>query len=317
MRSRREFNRAALAGLAASVLPGWVSRTAAMQVRGVKVGLITGSLNSLGELGGRDPIDVIIEQCKQLDVVDVELVTVFPQGQPEVVNGGRFGQPPAQITPDYMKTRQALRDWRIALPLDRFKEVRRKFDAAKLNLFSYVYTIDDHMTDAEIEAAFRQLQALGVPMFTTNQTRVGMGSRIAPLSGKYNIKAAWHPHAEIQDPNEVATPASMEKLLAMSKSFVINLDIGHFAAGNNDVVAFLKKHHERITHLHVKDRKRDKGPNVQLGTGDTPIKESATLIRDERWPIMLILEREYRDAPGSPVEQTRWQLNYLKGLLER
>ena len=317
MRSRREFNRAALAGLTASVLPGWVSRIAAMQVRGVRVGLITGSLNPLGELGGRDPIDVIIEQCKQLDVLDVELVTVFPQGQPEVVNGGRFGQPPAQITPDYMKTRQALRAWRIALPLDRFKEVRRKFDAAKLNLFSYVYTLDDHMTDAEIEAAFRQLQALGVPMFTTNQTRVGMGPRIAPLSEKYNIKAAWHPHAEIQDPNEVATPASMEKLLAMSKSFVINLDIGHFAAGNNDVLAFLKKHHERIAHLHVKDRKRDKGPNVQLGTGDTPIKESATLIRDERWPIMLILEREYRDAPGSPVEQTRWQLNYLKGLLER
>jgi sugar phosphate isomerase/epimerase len=317
MRSRREFNRAALAGLTASVLPGWVSRIAAMQVRGVRVGLITGSLNPLGELGGRDPIDVIIEQCKQLDVLDVELVTVFPQGQPEVVNGGRFGQPPAQITPDYMKTRQALRAWRIALPLDRFKEVRRKFDAAKLKLFSYVYTIDDHMTDAEIEAAFRQLHALGVPMFTTNQTRVGMGLRIAPLSEKYNIKAAWHPHAEIQDPNEVATPASMEKLLAMSKSFVINLDIGHFAAGNNDVLAFLKKHHERIAHLHVKDRKRDKGPNVQLGTGDTPIKESATLIRDERWPIMLILEREYRDAPGSPVEQTRWQLNYLKGLLER
>ena len=317
MRSRREFNRAALAGLTASVLPGWVSRIAAMQVRGVRVGLITGSLNPLGELGGRDPIDVIIEQCKQLDVLDVELVTVFPQGQPEVVNGGRFGQPPAQITPDYMKTRQALRAWRIALPLDRFKEVRRKFDAAKLNLFSYVYTIDDHMTDAEIEAAFRQLHALGVPMFTTNQTRVGMGPRIAPLSEKYNIKAAWHPHAEIQDPNEVATPASMEKLLAMSKSFVINLDIGHFAAGNNDVLAFLRKHHERITHLHVKDRKRDKGPNVQLGTGDTPIKESAALIRDERWPIMLILEREYRDAPGSPVEQTRWQLNYLKGLLER
>ena len=317
MRSRREFNRAALAGLTASVLPGWVSRIAAMQVRGVRVGLITGSLNPLGELGGRDPIDVIIEQCKQLDVLDVELVTVFPQGQPEVVNGGRFGQPPAQITPDYMKTRQALRAWRIALPLDRFKEVRRKFDAAKLNLFSYVYTIDDHMTDAEIEAAFRQLHALGVPMFTTNQTRVGIGPRIAPLSEKYNIKAAWHPHAEIQDPNEVATPASMEKLLAMSKSFVINLDIGHFAAGNNDVLAFLKKHHERIAHLHVKDRKRDKGPNVQLGTGDTPIKESATLIRDERWPIMLILEREYRDAPGSPVEQTRWQLNYLKGLLER
>ena len=32
--------------------------------------------------------------------------------------------------------------------------------------------------------------------------------------------------------------------------------------------------------------------------------------------IMLILEREYRDAPGTAVEQTRWQLGYVKSLLE-
>jgi hypothetical protein len=31
---------------------------------------------------------------------------------------------------------------------------------------------------------------------------------------------------------------------------------------------------------------------------------------------MLILEREYRDAPGTAVEQTRWQLDYLKKLLD-
>ena len=114
----------------------------------------------------------------------------------------------------------------------------------------------------------------------------------------------------------MATPASMEKLLAMSTSFVINLDIGHYTAGNNDGAAFLRKHHDRITHLHVKDRKRDQGPNVQLGAGDTPIRECATLIRDNRWPIMLILEREYRDAPGTAVEQTRWQLDYVRSLLE-
>jgi sugar phosphate isomerase/epimerase len=172
------------------------------------------------------------------------------------------------------------------------------------------------MSDAEIEAVFKQLQALKVPMFTTNQTRVGMGPKIAPFAEKYGIKAAWHPHANVQDPNEVATPESMEKLLGMSKAFVVNLDIGHYTAGNNDAVAFLRKHHARITHLHVKDRKRDNGPNVQLGTGDTPIKECATLIRDNRWPILLILEREYRDAPGTPVEQTRWQLNYVRSLLE-
>jgi sugar phosphate isomerase/epimerase len=318
MYSRRDFARTAFTGIACSVLPSFVRTSAAIEstVRGVKIGLITGSLNPLPENTGRDPIDVIIEQCLALGAANVELVSVFPQGQPQIVNGGRFGQPPADATPEYTRSRQALRDWRIALPLDRFREVRAKFDKAGLNLFSYVQTIDDHMTDAEIDAVFRQMQALKVPMFTTNQTRVGMGPRVAPFAEKYNIKAAWHPHAQVQDPNEVATPESMEKLLGMSKAFVVNLDIGHYTAGNNDAVAFLRKHHDRITHLHIKDRRRDNGPNVQLGTGDTPIKECASMIRDNRYPIMLILEREYRDAPGTAVEQTRWQLNYLKSLLE-
>jgi sugar phosphate isomerase/epimerase len=318
MYSRREFTKTALSGIALSLLPGLTRHAAAIEstVRGVRMGLITGSLNPLPENTGRDPIDVIIEQCLALSAANIELVTVFPQGAPQIVNGGRFGQPPAQRTPEFITSRQALREWRVALPLDRFREVRAKFDKAGLNLFSYVQTVDDDMTDAEIEAVFRRMQALKVPMFTTNQTRVGMGPRVAPFAEKYGIKAAWHPHAQVQDPNEVATPESMEKVLGMSKAFVVNLDIGHYTAGNNDAVAFLRKHHDRITHLHIKDRKRNDGPNVQLGTGDTPIKECAALIRDNKWPIMLILEREYRDAPGTAVEQTRWQLDYVKSLLD-
>jgi sugar phosphate isomerase/epimerase len=318
MYSRREFAKAALSGVAVSFLPGLTRGAMAIEstVRGVRVGLITGSLNPLPQDTGRDPIDIIIEQCLGLRMAHVELVTVFPQGAPQIVNGGRFGQPPAERTPEYSASRQSLRDWRLRLPLDRFRDVRARFDKAGLNLFSYVQTIDDDMTDAEIDAVFRQMQALKVPMFTTNQTRVGMGPRVAPFSEKYGIKAAWHPHAQVHDPNEVATPESMEKLLGMSKAFVVNLDIGHYTAGNNDAVAFLRKHHARITHLHIKDRKRNDGPNVQLGTGDTPIKECAALIRDNKWPIMLILEREYRDAPGTAVEQTRWQLDYVTSLLE-
>src|SRR5688572_1933177 len=124
--SRREFSQAALSGLALSLLPGLTRRAVAIEstVRGVRIGLITGSLNPLPENTGRDPIDVIIEQCLALSVGNVELVTVFPQGAPQVIDGGRFGQPPPQRTPGYTKSRQGLREWRIALPLDRFREVR-------------------------------------------------------------------------------------------------------------------------------------------------------------------------------------------------
>jgi sugar phosphate isomerase/epimerase len=316
--SRRAFNQLMVAGAATTFLS---HRVMAFEVRGVKVGLITGSLNPLPERPGVDPIDIILEQCRDLDVKDIELVTVYPQGQPDVVDfidraAGRFGQPPDNRTPAYIESRKALREWRVKQPLDRFVQVKEKFRAAGMNLFSYVQTIDDDMADDEMDAVFRQMQALGVKIFTTNQTRVGMGAKMAPFCKKYGIKAAWHPHDKIENPNEVATAASMEKLLALSPDFVINLDIGHFVAGNGDAVGFLKKHHARISHLHIKDRKRDHGPRVLLGTGDTPITECVKLIRDNKWPIPLIVEREFADASRSSLEQTRWELNYLKGLLQ-
>ena len=41
----------------------------------------------------------------------------------------------------------------------------------------------------------------------------------------------------------------------------------------NDFVKLIKKHHDRILSLHLKDRKADNGPNMAWGEGDTPIKE--------------------------------------------
>src|SRR5881275_1381710 len=94
--------------------------------KGVKLGLITGSLNPLPNVPGKDPIDVIIDNCLAIGAANIELVNVGGPMPPNVVNGGRFGQAPDQHTPEYMKTREELRQWRINLPLDRFREVRRK-----------------------------------------------------------------------------------------------------------------------------------------------------------------------------------------------
>ena len=100
----------------------------------------------------------------------------------------------------------------------------------------------------------------------------------------------------------------------MSADFRICLDIGHFTAGNNDPFAYLREHHDRITHIHVKDRKRNGGPNVEWGAGDTPIKECLTLIRDNGYPIYCIVEREFQGT-GTALEQTRKDLEYLKRIL--
>jgi sugar phosphate isomerase/epimerase len=75
-------------------------------------------------------------------------------------------------------------------------------------------------------------------------------------------------------------------------------------AGNlGNPVDFIRQHHDRITHIHVKDRKAGAngvdGENVPFGQGDTPITECLRLIRDNKWPITGVIEFEYKVPPGS------------------
>jgi sugar phosphate isomerase/epimerase len=308
--NRREY----LAGAVALALAGSPEVFASgSTVRGVKIGLITGSLKPLPKLPGKDDTDVIIEQCLAMEVENVELGSRF--FGPEVLGIVR-GRAPEVPGPDYLRTRALQREWRLSpRSHDDFVAVRRKFERAGINLFSMSNTFHDDCTEAEIDAMFRQMQALGIRVFQTGQTRVPMGRRLAPAAEKYGISPAFHPHAEVEDPNEVASQESLTGLLEFSPAFRVCLDIGHFVAGNNDPIAFLQKHHERITHLHVKDRRRNKGPHVAWGEGDTPIKECLHLIRNNRWPIIALAEREYDDGVRTPYEQTRANIQAMRDML--
>jgi len=311
--SRREFGRLAVSGLSFAALSGRAQEAAIdSTVRGVKLGITTGSLNPLPVVPGKDKLDVLIEQCTQLGVGTVELASGF-FGPP--VLGTIGGKAPKVLTPEYLKSREAQREWRLTpASLDEVRKVRDKFVRAGIEIFSISNTFADDVIDAEMDAMFRQMQVLNIKVFQTNQTRVPMGPRLVPFAEKYKIFPSFHTHAEVDDPNEIATPESLAKLLALSKDFRVCLDIGHFTAGNNDAVAYLREHHELITHIHVKDRKRNQGPNVEWGTGDTPIRECLKLIRDAHYPIPCIMEREFKGT-RTALEETRKDLEYMKRIL--
>ena len=220
------------------------------------------------------------------------------------------------LTDAYKTSREELRKWNISAPLEPFREARRKFADAGLNLFSGVNTMSQDITDEEMDALFKQMDAMGVKIFCTNQTRLEVAERMIPFAKKYKMTPAFHTHDKYEDPNEVASAESLLKLMNMSPLFMINLDIGHYTAGNQDAVAFIKEHHDRITHIHVKDRKKNHGPNVAWGTGDTPIKECLRLIRDNHYPIYALIEREYHGpSDGTPVEETKKDMDYMKEAL--
>src|SRR4029434_9328726 len=78
--------------------------------KGVKLGLITGTLNPLPKVPGKDPIDVTIDNCLAVGAANIELVSVDGPAPPQVINGGRFGPAPDPKTAAYLENREELRE---------------------------------------------------------------------------------------------------------------------------------------------------------------------------------------------------------------
>jgi sugar phosphate isomerase/epimerase len=207
--------------------------------------------------------------------------------------------------------REDLRRWRETVSLDHFHRVREQLARASIALSAYNISIKDTFSDAELERAFDMTAALGAPLITSSSNTATV-ARIAPAADRRKMVVAMHNHSRI-DPNEFATAKSLTDAMAKSRYISVNLDIGHFTATNEDAVAFLKQHHDRIVTLHLKDRKRDQGPNVEFGAGDTPIVEVLKLVRDNKWPIALNIEYEYEG--GDSVDEVGKCLAYCRRAL--
>ena len=135
------------------------------------------------------------------------------------------------------------------------------------------------------------------------------------MAAQHGIPVAMHNHSRA-DPNEFSSPDDLNNAMAQGdgRSITVNLDIGHFTAANHDAVAYLREHHDVITTVHLKDRKRNQGPNVVWGEGDTPIREVLTILRDERWDIPANIEYEYKS--DDTLAEVRRCLDYCRTILE-
>jgi sugar phosphate isomerase/epimerase len=106
--------------------------------------------------------------------------------------------------------------------------------------------------------------------------------------------------------------------------FMANLDIGHYVALGGDPIAFINKHHARITNLHLKDRTKAiaadtaKGiaakpaGNLPFGQGETPIKDVLRLLKKMKWNIPANIEFEYN---GDPLVEVPKCIQYCKDAL--
>lgn len=239
-----------------------------------------------------------------------------PAGPPPGGGAGGPGGPPAgpptaeqmaamrarMNSPEAQKAREDLRKWRQSATADQFKQVRKKFDSAGIDVRLLCFNLNERTTnDEEIEYAFMMAKALGVKAITTS-TQLTVAKKVAPFADKNKMMVGYHGHDNVKDPNEFSTPETFATAMSYSKYNGINLDIGHFTATNHDPIPYIKEHHDRITNLHLKDRKKDHGPNTVWGQGDTPIKEVLLLMKKEKYPFPANIEYEYRGEADAVTE---------------
>ncbi len=208
--------------------------------------------------------------------------------------------------------REEVRKWRLETPLSFFTEVREKFRKAGITLCAYNYSFRDDFSDEEIARGFEMAKALGVGVITASAT-VSVAKRVDPFAQKARITVAMHNHSVIK-PNEFARPEDFEEAMRGTSRYIgVNLDIGHFVAAGYDPVDYIAKHHDRIPVIHLKDRKKNQGPNLPFGEGDTPIRDVLQLIARKRLKIYAMIEYEYKGA--DTVEEVRRCYEYCRKAL--
>jgi sugar phosphate isomerase/epimerase len=212
------------------------------------------------------------------------------------------------VNPD--QAREKLRAWRLSRPVDHYARVKREFDEAGITIFTYYVNINDSYTDAEIDAVFDGARMLGARGCVGSQG-LGVSKRLATFPGRHGMFLGIHNHANLSDPDAFNTEESFVKGLAFSPDVKATLDTRHFTAANGDCLGFLERHHERISSVHLGDRRRNNGRSTPFGEGDAPIIEVLRMIRDNRWPIAALLEFEHGTLRPQ-VEEVQLMFDYCK-----
>jgi len=331
--SRRSFLfQSALAslGVVCAGHSAWASRSLNLlgvnpdsKIKGVQIGAITYSFRSMP-----GSAEQLLQYCIDSNISAIELMSdsieeyagtpANPVKMPPRVPGQQM-----KLT-DEQKSQMAayqkqVADWRAGVSMDKFEDIRKMYNKAGVSIYAFKpNAMNANNTDAEVEYALRAAKALGARSVTVElPADPAQSKRLGNLGEKHKIYIGYHAHTQ-------ATDTAWDTALAQSPYNSMNLDCGHYiaAGGNNTketLLALIEAKHDRISSLHIKDRKtkQNGGNNVVWGQGDTPIKEILTMLKEKKYKIPATIELEYDIPAGSDaVKETKKCFEFAKKMLE-
>ena len=290
---------------------------------GVHIGAITYSFRSMP--GG---LENIIKYCKESGISSIELMSGDLEeylGIPENPMRNRPrpafvpGQPRPEPTPEdraiMEKYNADVKAWRTSLPMSKVEAAKKLMNDA--GIFPHIVKFSPtRWSDEEIDYAFKVTKAMGATA-TTEEIGMEAAEKLAPFGAKHGIVVALHNHEQFAREGFSADP-----FLAVSPSLKLNFDPGHyFGSTGKDPCEFIRKYHDRIFSLHMKDKT---GPTIEgapnenqvWGQGQMPIADVLLLLKKEKWPIFVDIELEYEIKPWSdPVKEVRTCVQYARNIL--
>ena len=296
---------------------------------GVQIGSITYSFRSLPT-----DADKVIEYCNKSGINALEMLgdtaeafagspaaNTQPMRMMAPPPGAAPGQRP-QMTDEQRKAMadrvQKGREWRETVSMDKFVELRKKFNDAGITIYAYKpNALGENNSDGEIEYAMKAAKALGAKSVTVElPTKPEQSKRLGDIGAKHKVYVGYHAHLQ-------ATDTAWDVALDQSPYNSLNLDCGHYiaAGGSNtkeSLLALIEAKHDRITSMHLKDRttKEHGQKNLLWGTGDTPIVEVLQLMKKKKYKFPATIELEYEvPADSDAVKEVAKCVEYAKKAL--
>ena len=286
---------------------------------GVQIGVITYSFRALP--GSAEQILGYVVDC---GINGIELMGYTAEryagspAPPRRRGGGRV-----RLTPEERrKAAEEVKQWRLSVSMDKYRAFRKMYEDAGVKIYAFKLPPTMAMSDPEYEYIWNVAETLGANHITMElPTDDSLLRRVADYAAKRKLRIAFHTHGQ-------GGSSGFDNALAASEYTALNLDVGHyFGVTGESPVPLVKKYHDRIASLHLKDRKgpnsaaehrgpRGGGPNMPWGQGGTPLIEILQLMKKQHYKFPASIEYEYKTPPGSDVlTEVKKCLEYCKKAL--
>ncbi len=319
--SRRKFLGTTAAVAAGSMLPfnyslatGRRRKKPNSKVNGVQLGLTTYSYRTIPH-----NLDEVLGYVLDAGVNALEMRLVLeeglgiPQGPGRRRDDNLSDQEKAERAAAAEKLREEQRAWRLALPMQKYADVRKKYNNAGVDIHIAKFA-PSAWSDEEINYAYNAANVLGA-YGITDEASMEACKRLGKFAEKHNSLAIYHTHAQFSEPG-----FDIDTMLSFSPANRLNLDVGHYYGSTgrhpNEVI---EKYHDKIPMIHMKDKT---GPNhptmpntsVPFGEGSTPISDILLLLKKTQWPIDVFIELEYKME--DPAKEVVKCIEYMRNILE-